>query len=384
MEIPGGKESMAPMEQEDGLLLSIIIPVYNVAPYLEKSLDSLVRQTLEEDSFEVIVIDDASTDSSLAIARGFEARFPNFRVIALPAHSPGAIGYPSNTGIRIARGKYIGFLDSDDWVDPRMFEMLLEAAETHQAELAVCDFVEFDEVTSAVTSSYDRAFLDAAGRSERESLTDRRRALLKLSPVPWRKIYLRSFLLGQRIFFPEGNWFFEDNPFHWYTVLLARKAVVVPEALVTHRMNRPGQTMGADPVELLAVIDHGRSILRFLRDHDRHDDFQHEFLFWLTGQSFWILPRLGFFLARRYVREAGSLLGRVSRAELVEYFRRYPLSPSSMAGIAMVFEGRSFLYPLYGFPPFRPMFAVWILFRLYGWKRGFRRIRREPWKAFFD
>ena len=119
--------------------LSIIVPVYNMAAEkkLEYCLDSLVAQTVAD--YEIIAVDDCSADESWEILKSYEARFPDkFRALHLEEnrHQGGA----KNAGLRIAQGEWIGFIDSDDWITPDMYERLIGRAISTGADLVGCDY----------------------------------------------------------------------------------------------------------------------------------------------------------------------------------------------------------------------------------------------------
>ena len=119
--------------------LSIIVPVFNMAAEgkLEYCLDSLVNQTVED--YEIIAVDDCSTDRSFEILKDYEARFPEkFRAVhsEVNRHQGGA----KNIGMKMAAGDWIGFIDSDDWITPDMYEKLIQRAESTGADLVGCDY----------------------------------------------------------------------------------------------------------------------------------------------------------------------------------------------------------------------------------------------------
>lgn len=113
--------------------ISVIIPVYNVAPYLRQCLDSVVRQTLRE--IEIICVDDGSTDGSPAILREYAAKDSRVKVIR---QENGGVSAARNTGLAAVTGSWIGWADPDDWIEPDMFQYLLENAEACGADVAVC------------------------------------------------------------------------------------------------------------------------------------------------------------------------------------------------------------------------------------------------------
>ena len=112
-------------------LISIIIPVYNVENYLHVCLNSVLKQTYQD--FEIICIDDASTDSSLEILKYFEKK--DSRIKVLKNDSNKGQGYSRNRGLELAQGKYISFLDGDDWLSPDAFEILIQKAEQDNLDL---------------------------------------------------------------------------------------------------------------------------------------------------------------------------------------------------------------------------------------------------------
>ena len=116
-------------------LISVIVPVYGVEAYLPKCLDSLLAQTWQE--LEVIVVDDGSPDNSWDIMQEYARRDSRVRLIR---QKNGGLSAARNAGVEAARGEWIGFLDSDDYVAPEMYERLYRAAVEQGAQMAVCSF----------------------------------------------------------------------------------------------------------------------------------------------------------------------------------------------------------------------------------------------------
>ena len=115
--------------------VSVVVPVYNVEKYLARCLDSLVNQTLKE--IEIIIINDGSTDRSGVICEQYKKRFKN--IIYVYQNNQGLSG-ARNTGINLAKGEFIGFVDSDDFVSDDMFEMLYENAVGHRSNISACGY----------------------------------------------------------------------------------------------------------------------------------------------------------------------------------------------------------------------------------------------------
>ncbi len=120
--------------------ISIIIPVYNVEKYLVRCLDSIINQTLKE--IEIIVVNDGSKDNSQQIIDNYAKKDP--RIISILKEN-GGLSDARNTGLDIAHGEYISFIDSDDYVDPTMLNEMYFLAKKHDAEIAICNLIKVNE-----------------------------------------------------------------------------------------------------------------------------------------------------------------------------------------------------------------------------------------------
>ena len=113
-------------------VISIIVPIYNVEKYLPACLDSICHQTLKE--LEIILVDDGSTDNSGRIAEQYALQDKRIRVVHQRDGNPGAT---RNVGLELATGEYVGFVDSDDWIEPEMFASLYAKAEADNLDIVV-------------------------------------------------------------------------------------------------------------------------------------------------------------------------------------------------------------------------------------------------------
>lgn len=123
------------------MMVSIIVPVYNVENYLAKCLDSLINQSLQE--IEIIVVDDGSKDGSGLIIEEYAWKFPE-KIKAFTKEN-GGLSDARNFGLEKASGKYIGFVDSDDYVTDTMFEEMMQLAEKHNAKMVICNIQKVDQ-----------------------------------------------------------------------------------------------------------------------------------------------------------------------------------------------------------------------------------------------
>ena len=120
--------------------ISVIIPVYNVELYLKRCVNSVLRQ--ENISFEIILVDDGSTDSSGNICNEYTAKYPEIKCIHITNSGPSTA---KNVGYDIATGNYISFIDSDDEIKPDMFSQMLKSGYQHDADIVCCNYIQIDE-----------------------------------------------------------------------------------------------------------------------------------------------------------------------------------------------------------------------------------------------
>ena len=210
----------------DKPMVSVIMPVYNVDRYLEKAIRSVLAQTFSD--FELILIDDGSTDKSAEICDGFHS-YTNVTVLHIPNSG---VAHARNTGLKTAKGKYIAFFDSDDWVEPDMLSRMVTAAEETQSEIVVCGFhMEYYENGRELDYQVKPQSL-SCNIDEFKSLFYE--ALKKnLLSTPWNKLYQRDFLLEHGTLFQDRLCediyfnlelfadiqkitFLDITPYHWY------------------------------------------------------------------------------------------------------------------------------------------------------------------------
>lgn len=185
--------------------LSVIVPVYNMAGdgKLHYCMDSLVKQTLSD--MEILAVDDASTDNSLAILQDYEKKYPG-RVKVIHCDTNKRQGGAKNAGLKAACGEWIGFIDSDDWVTPDYYEKLLKRAEETGADMVGCDYSLVEEHTMEPGKVVQNNTAEQTGELTKE----KHKKLILRSGSMVIKVYKHDVIEKNNLNFPEGI-FYEDN-----------------------------------------------------------------------------------------------------------------------------------------------------------------------------
>lgn len=213
---------------EQNVVLSVIVPVYNVEIYLKQCIDSLINQTFK--GFEIILVDDGSTDNSGSICDEFAEKYDN--VFAFHKQN-GGLSSARNYGIEKARGEYLAFIDSDDFVESNMFEHLVGNALKYNADISMCNFFAFFNDSKRISREIP----------EKETTVYRGNdVLLRLYHEfsAWNKIYRRN--LFDNIKYPEGK-LYEDARTTYHLAAKCDCAVLSPLCLYNYRQ-RSSSIMG--------------------------------------------------------------------------------------------------------------------------------------------
>ena len=214
--------------------VSVIIPVYNTEDYLKECIESLVNQTLRE--IEILIVNDGSTDSSLEIMKEFKNKYPN--IIKIFDKVNGGQASARNYALSFAQGEYLGFVDSDDWVDSTMYEEMYEKAEKEDADIVICDMVDHfpDRTVCYPSSRFENKF--------------------KVTPSACNKLFKRS--LVKEDVFPVGLWY-EDFEFTTMQIMKTDCISVIHKGLY-HCHCREVSTMYNNNSEknqdILVVLEH--------------------------------------------------------------------------------------------------------------------------------
>ena len=209
-------------------LVSIIVPVYNVEKYLDKCVASVVNQTYT--NLEIILIDDGSPDKCPAICDAWKSRDPRINVIH---QQNGGLSHARNEGLKIATGEFIGFVDSDDWIELNMVEVLMSALLETDADIASCCFQSEREGSETIENkSIPKERIIYSSEEALEKLFKGRRFIQN---VVWNKIYRRTTIVNN--WFPVGK-LYEDGLWTAKALGNARKIVCIDYPLC-HYLYRP-------------------------------------------------------------------------------------------------------------------------------------------------
>ena len=246
-------------------LVSIIVPVYNVEKYLRQCLDSLVSQTLY--NIEIICVNDASPDNSLAILKEYETR--DKRIVVIDLCENIRQGGARNRGIKYARGEYIAFVDSDDWVSVDMYEKLYTSAIVNDADIVNCDYYDYRSVDDIEKYIKYKSWVFNISKEEAN-----KEFILKL-PSPWHNLYKKSIFVDNEIWFPE-HVFYEDMAIMPTIMLLADKVVKVDEALYYYRQDNVSTTRQRNNYRFLEVRHCAGVFLQNMKRFSFYDKYKNE------------------------------------------------------------------------------------------------------------
>jgi len=232
--------------------ICIIMTTYNVVDYVSIAMDSVLTQTYQ--NLEIIVVDDNSNDGTTdLLLKKYATNPPNastvvptVQIIHLTHNTNGGAGQPSNIGMESCSNytDYVMFADGDDYIENDAVESMLAHAFRFKTDVVMADFdvVEtLDDGSMSSTPSYDFQHWDELPSDIPFNVITHPR-LLRTSPVPWRKLYKRKMLLQYNVKFPEGDYFYEDNGFHWLILTVAARCSKIDRVLFHHRRARKGQT----------------------------------------------------------------------------------------------------------------------------------------------
>ncbi|MDR1104051.1 MAG: glycosyltransferase [Endomicrobium sp.] len=201
--------------------VSVIIPVYNTEKYLRQCLDSVVNQTLKD--IEIICINDGSKDNSLKILNEYASSDNRIKLLNLIDNK--GVSFARNFGIRVSKGRYIGFVDSDDWIDLNFYENLYLTAEKENSDIVAASTIVNVKQNKKSSWNWNKGSED-----------EKERRLFFIS-YSWFKIYRRDFLIDNGIFFQEVK-IFSDVSFTFISSMLAKNITISQKGQYFYRNER--------------------------------------------------------------------------------------------------------------------------------------------------
>lgn len=272
--------------------LSVIIPVYNTAKYLPKCLESILAQNFQD--IEIICVDDGSTDNSLQILQEYSNK------IKIIQQTNSGSGAARNAALSQAKGEYILFVDSDDWLLPQACQKIIDTALKTKAEVVIFGGLTYSK-NKLRKGSY--SFNKIPGKYynncfNKHAFND---DIFKFPSTAWTKLYKKDFLIKNNIKFQE-IFVGQDQIFFIKTMLLACSIYVLPENLYCYRKKRPGSVTSVKKKSTFSPIEVFWAVDEFLQDYD-YQILNRYFL----KATFW-LPKMQDDLKDSYYKQYADIL----------------------------------------------------------------------------
>lgn len=248
-----------------GMKISVIIPVFNAEKYLNQCIESVLNQTYK--NIELLIVDDGSTDTSLSICETYKNNDARIRVIK---NSRGGVSKARNTALDIATGDYVGFVDSDDFIEPEMFEKLITLCEMQKADMAICNFTSdenFLEKTDIISST---PTLYESHKLVEQYWFTKKIDIHELTL--WHMLFRRNVIHQLR--FNEKLINGEDNLFVLNAMLNSNSIVLTDEQLYHYVKREGGLSSALDWNKKLSRAEAMHLLLEVLRKH--YPQYKHE------------------------------------------------------------------------------------------------------------
>ncbi len=253
----------------ENIYVSVIIPVYNAEKFLDRCLKSVFSQSMNE--YEVIIVNDGSTDYSYEIIQNYKQKFPQKTKIISQKNM--GIAKSRNLAISIAQGKYISFIDADDYIDFRFLEVLYNEAVENDADISCCNYYKYNEkknkkykhILSMPQGCYSRT------KALKTLISDNR-----LQYYVWNKLFKRSFLLKNDIKF--SNICFEDVEFSVKSFYFANKVAVSKKALYYYVKHSNSMIAYLDMLKVEDYLKVLASIRVFLENQNNFQSYKLRFI----------------------------------------------------------------------------------------------------------
>lgn len=285
--------------------VSILVPICNVERYLRECLDSLVNQTLKD--IEIICLDDGSTDASLAVVEEYARRDPRIVVLSKPNSG---YGDSMNKGLDLARGEYVGIVESDDFASIDMFEVMYKAAKRHDVDVVRTNYLAHrTECDPSEDVLVDNLFGCKMGRPFAPM---EQKEVFMRQPAIWTGIYRKALLDAEEVrFLPTPGASFQDTAFYFKVFYAASKVLLLKEGYLHYRIDNAGSSV-KNQSKVFPICEEYAEVWRYAKRDSRKFD---QIKTWIPRQQYnaytWNLNRLSpeiqpmFF--ERFAREYGQI-----------------------------------------------------------------------------
>ncbi len=244
--------------------ISVLVPCYNVEMFLRQCMNSIVSQSLKE--LEIICINDGSTDGTLEILKDYAARDERVVIIDKPNSGYGA---SMNIGLEKARGEYVGIVESDDFIEPQMFEKLYAAAKDNDLDYVRCHYMQFYEDGSKKSEvvKYD-------GVEDNKLFSpEEQKHIFFVPPSIWAAIYRRNILMDNDLRFLETpGASYQDTSFAFKALASSKRMMVLPDVLHNYRIN--GNSSVSSLGKVFFVCDEITEIRRWTHSRGLYDEYR--------------------------------------------------------------------------------------------------------------
>lgn len=248
-------------------LISIIIPFYNREQFLERCLQSVLQQTLKE--IEIICIDDGSTDGSYELVKQLASQDKRIKLYKNDINK--GIAYTRNRGLELATADIIGFVDSDDYIEPSMYEVMLAKHRETGSDITFCNFTEINEVTQAANRTSQLT------ESMNKESVFRQMIYGGVFAALWNKIYNKQLFQLYDIHFPDSH-VYEDAMVLFKLIHYANKIAICTESFYTYFINESSITIQVEKNHIADAIQKLDITKQFLQQHDLYHSYTKEYL----------------------------------------------------------------------------------------------------------
>ncbi|MCR5261803.1 MAG: glycosyltransferase [Candidatus Gastranaerophilales bacterium] len=311
--------------------ISVITPVYNVAKYLTETVNLILSQTFQ--NFELIILDDKSTDNTWQIAQELAQKDSRIRTIKLPKN---IIGYIRNYAVSAANGKYIMFIDGDDIPDKTFLEKMYKSITENDTDISMCKFEVFDNVSGAISDKHEFGSVNYKKMLKKVfSFKDIKRQIFSIPNVIWNKIYRKDFLIENDIKFPEDIILCEDLVFSVKCLIKAKKLSYIDENLLLYRVNRSDSASECKDETFFNIFRHYEILKENFEKNNIYDDVKLPYLQDAVYTFIYYLSKIKKQYRHSFYKKMQDFLlpyreddveYNKDEVEDVQYFERYKLS----------------------------------------------------------